>query len=210
MENLKYIAENDRDLLWGLTVCSVGYQCVHPGEPYPPRGHNPEYLFNPANGRVIHEYQLLYIPHGKGVLKTKHGGDFQIEGGTMFMIFPGEWHSYYPYPNEGWEEYWIGFQGPNIDSRVHAGFFSKEQPTYKVGYSTTIINLYREAIPIATSQDAFFQQLLAGIANHLLGLMFMINGNHTLTGNIGMPEAIVKARAFMQECIEQDLSMPEV
>ncbi len=210
MEPIKYIAENDRDLQWGLTVCSVGYQHVKPGEPYPPQGHNAEYLFNPAVGRVIHEYQLLYIARGKGVLKTEHGGEFEIEGGTMFLIFPGEWHSYYPYPNEGWEEYWIGFQGPNIDSRVNAGFFSMQHPLYKVGYSNTIINLYREAIPIATSQDVFFQQLLAGIVNHLLGLMFMINGNHTLVGNSGTPDIIARAREYMQQHVEQELQMPDV
>lgn len=211
MEPIKYIAENDRDQLWGLTVCSVGCQFVQPGESYPPRKHNPEYLFNPAVGRVIQEYQLLYIPKGRGVLKTEHGGEFQIEGGSMFLIFPGEWHSYYPYPNEGWEEYWIGFQGINIDQRVASGFFSIESPLYNVGYSDNIIRLYREAISIATSQDAFFQQLLAGIVNHLLGLMFMIHGNRNLSRSAtNTPEIIVQAREYMQQHVEKDLQMPDV
>lgn len=210
-EPIKYIAENDRDQQWGLTVCSVGSQNVRAGEAYPPHKHNPEYLFNPAIGRVIQEYQLLYITKGKGILKTGQGTEFMLEAGCMFLIFPGEWHSYYPYPNEGWEEYWIGFQGINIDQRVTAGFFSKESPVYNVGVSDTIVRLYKEAISIATSQDAFFQQLLAGIVNHLLGLMFMIHGNRNLSRTAGStPEIIVQAREYMQQFVERELQMPDV
>ena len=61
MGQVKYIPQNQRDELWGLTVCSVGYQSVGPGEEYPPQGHNQEYMFSPATGRTLPEYQLLYI-----------------------------------------------------------------------------------------------------------------------------------------------------
>ena len=42
MEPIKYIAQNERDEQWGLTVCSVGYQKVAAGEDYPPQNHNQE------------------------------------------------------------------------------------------------------------------------------------------------------------------------
>ena len=32
MEPIKYIAQNERDEQWGLTVCSVGYQKIAAGE----------------------------------------------------------------------------------------------------------------------------------------------------------------------------------
>ena len=35
----------------------------------------------------------------------------------------GEWRSYYPDKETGWSEYWIGFQGENMDSKVSSGFF---------------------------------------------------------------------------------------
>lgn len=61
MDPIKYIAQNRRDRDWGLTVCSVGHQRISPGEDYPPRKHNQEYMFDPAQGRILPEYQLLYI-----------------------------------------------------------------------------------------------------------------------------------------------------
>lgn len=210
MEPIKYITENERDYLWGLVVCSVGYQSVKPGEPYPPNYHNREHMFNPNRGRVLQEYQLLYISKGKGLLKNDRGQEFVIEAGDMFLLFPGEWHTYYPEKKIGWDEYWIGFRGVNIDARVKAGFFSAEKPVYKIGKSTQVVDLYKQAIEIATDQEAFFQQLLAGIVNHLLGLLFMISQNYSIQSDGEIPRVIRSARTYMQEHVEENLDMPEV
>ena len=130
MESIKYIAQNQRDREWGLAVCSVGHQKIAPGEEYPPQKHNPEYMFDPSHGRVLPEYQMIYIADGKGALVTKSAGRINVCSGDMFILFPGEWHSYKPDESTGWNEYWIGFQGINIDNRVHAGFFSPEAPLF--------------------------------------------------------------------------------
>ncbi len=210
MNPIQYIIESDRDLLWGLSVCSVGFQHVEAGAPYPPRHHAENYLFNPLTGRVLQEYQLLYITRGQGILKTAHAGEQQVDAGTMFLIFPGEWHTYQPDLSTGWDEYWIGFKGPNIDHRVAAGFLSPEHPVYRVGQLEVGVNLYREAIHVATRQEAYFQQLLCGIVNHLLGLMFMTSINRDYDRESDVPELISRARDFMQRCIEEDISMPDV
>lgn len=210
MEPIKYIPQNQRDELWGLTVCSIGYQNVAPGEDYPPRKHNKEYMFNPANGRVLSEYQLLYIVGGGGTLVTRSSGRHKIKAGDMFLIFPGEWHSYMPDEDTGWKEYWIGFTGANADSRVEAGFFSAKSPVYNIGYNETAIELYRSAIATATRQEPYFQQLLAGLVNHLLGLMFMTNRLNRIQSDSGTPKIIEQAKMFMQESIEEDIRMPDV
>ncbi len=210
MEPIKYIAENHRDALWGLSVCSVGYQKIEPGEAYPPTGHHKEYVFEPERGRVLQEYQLLYIVSGEGTLSTRHGGTQRIHRGDMFLLFPGEWHSYHPLEETGWEEYWIGFQGTNIDHRVEAGFFSTDSPVYHIGVNETISELYRDAIQTATRQEAFFQQLLAGIVNHLLGLMFMVSHNRQLSSTSQIPDFVERARSYMQQVIEENVSMPEI
>lgn len=209
-DSIKYIAENRQDKKWGLTICSLGFQKVSPGEEYPPRKHNQEYMFNPENGRILSEYQLLYIAEGQGTLVTRHGGRHEVKEGTMFLIFPGEWHSYSPDPKTGWSEYWIGFNGANIDHRVEAGFFSVERPVYRTGYNETVIELYREAIRTARRQETYFQQLLAGIVNHLLGLMFMTDRNNSLQPDEEGKRIVDSARAYMQESVESDLKMPDV
>lgn len=210
MKPIQYIPETRRDAQWGLSVCSVGYQKILPREIYPPTVHHREYLFNPCKGRILQEYQLLYIISGKGRLRTDHGGMREICAGDMFLLFPGEWHTYCPDETMGWEEYWIGFKGTNIDQRVRAGFFSVENPVYHIGLNGDVVKLYDEAIQIASCQEAFFQQLLAGLVNHLLGLMFMTNQTLTLNVAPELPGVIANARDYMQQKVEENISMPDV
>lgn len=206
---IKYIAKNAQDEQWGLTVCSVGCQNVDPNEAYPPPTHESEYMFFPEKGRIINEYQLVYIVEGQGTLSTATAGSFHIGSGDVFLLFPGEWHTYSPNPNTGWREYWIGFSGVNIDSRVEAGFFSKQSPVYSIGYNETLVNLFNEAVEVAKRQESNFQQLLAGIVNYQLGIVFTLESNRHINGSIN-PKIIDKARCFMQENVDADLEMPKV
>lgn len=210
MESIKYIAQNQRDREWGLAVCSVGHQKIAPGEDYPPKKHNQEYMFDPSHGRVLPEYQLIYIVDGKGTLVTKSAGKTAVESGDMFILFPGEWHSYKPDDSTGWNEYWIGFQGINIDNRVKAGFFSPEAPLFHIGYNEFIINLYHEAIRTAMRQEPFFQQLLAGVVNHLLGIMFMTGNRNALTKDEESVRIVNMAKSLMDDSIENDIRMPDI
>lgn len=208
--SIKYITESERDLQWGLSVCSTGFQSVRPKESYPPRHHGSTYLFNPSTGRVLQEYQLLYVVKGRGTLRTEHGGTHTIEAGTMFLLFPGEWHTYQPDPATGWDEYWIGFKGPNIDNRVVAGFLSPRHPVFRVGILQSAVTLFTDAISAASREEAYFQLLLCGIVNHLLGLMFVTSVNLDYDRDSEVPELIRRSREYMQNNIEMPISMPDV
>ena len=70
MQKSKYMLANERDQQWGLTVSTVGYEEIGPGEPYPTRGHADGYYFNLEEGRELNEYQLLYIPEGSGIFHS--------------------------------------------------------------------------------------------------------------------------------------------
>lgn len=169
--HLKYLVANKSDRLWGLAVHSVGSQSIAPGEPYPPTGHPSRYLFSEERGRVLQEYQLLYITEGQGWFRSATlAHRVPLTRGSMFLLFPGEWHSYRPDPATGWKEFWIGFDGALIDNWVRNGFFSPDRPVFHVGLHDDLVNLYEEAIQAALDQDAGFQQQLLGIVNHLLGL----------------------------------------
>lgn len=209
MFSIKYIAQNEQDEQWGLTVCSTGTQHVLPGETYPPPVHEIGYMFDPSKGRIINEYQLVYIVEGKGTLTTASAGTLRIHSGDIFQIFPNEWHTYSPDPETGWREYWIGFQGIDIDSRVKAGFFSQKSPVYRIGLNEVLVHLYKEAITVAQRQEPHFQQLLAGIVNYQLGIVFTSHNNRKFNDKIN-PSIIDKARYFMQENIERAIEMPEI
>lgn len=210
MQTSKYLLATERDAEWGLTVSTVGKEVIEPGETYPTRGHADGYYFDLKKGRVLNEYQLLYQPEGEGVFQSAHVPETRIKSGDFFLLFPGEWHTYHPLQDKGWHSYWIGFKGKNIDDRVKAGFLSPESPIYHVGYSNEVIDLYKNAYRVAEEEAAYAQQTMAGIVNHLIGLMYSLQRNVILGKNTAQVDMITRARRRIRESLESSLTIQEV
>ena len=171
--HIKYLLANEQDNRWGVVVTTTGYQIIEPQTSYPPSNHPVRYLFSVEKGRLLNEYQLIYISRGDGQFVSASHKETSFEGGGKFiLLFPGEWHSYRPSPKTGWHEYWIGFTGPDIDRKVGAKFLDPHRPLFNVGYHEDIINLYKLALRTAQEQGSGFQQILAGIVNLLLGFAY--------------------------------------
>ena len=210
MQTSKYLLATKRDAEWGLTISTVGREEIAPGEAYPTKGHADGYYFDLQKGRILDEYQLLYQPEGEGVFCSAHLPETKIKAGDIFLLFPGEWHSYHPSGTKGWKSYWIGFKGKNIDDRVKAGFLSPEKPIYHVGYSNEIIALYEEAYKTAQEEVAFAQQTMAGIVNHLIGKMYSLERNIVLSKDTKHVDMINKARLRIRESLEDTLTIQEI
>ena len=210
MQKSKYMLASDRDALWGLTVSTVGYEDIKPREPYPTKGHADGYYFNVDKGRILNEYQLLYNPEGEGWFESTHCQKTRLKAGDMFLLFPGEWHTYHPNPNTGWKSRWIGFKGRNMDDRVKAGFLNPEKPIYHVGYSNDIETLYKRAYEAAVEEAAFSQQVMAGIVNHLIGMMYSLERNIELGKNHLQVDMVNKARMLIRESLESDLTIQQI
>ena len=210
MQNSKYMLATERDLKWGLTVSPVGYEEIAPGDPYPTKGHADGYYFNIEKGRVLNEYQLLYNPEGEGVFESAHCPQTKIKAGDMFLLFPGEWHTYHPNPRVGWKSHWIGFKGRNMDDRVKAGFLTPEKPIYHVGYSAIIEGLYRRAFAAAREEAAYSQQEMAGLVNHLIGKMYSLERNIELSRNQQQVDMIDKARWRIRESLESETTIQDI
>lgn len=179
--HIQYLAISQTDLNWGMTTNSVGFQSIAPGMAYPPDVHPSRYSFSTKHGRVLNEFQLLYITRGKGRFSSRSiGADrfVPLSKGNMFLLFPGEWHNYSPDAETGWDEFWIGFQGSHIDYWLANNFFHREKPVYNVGIHSRIVELYQQAIQVAAEQKSGFQQILAGIVNYLLGLAYSYDKNY--------------------------------
>ena len=159
---------NERDALWGLTVTTIGHEKIEPFESYPTKGHADGYYFDLEKGRTLNEFQLLYNPEGEGVFHSASVKETTLRPGDMFLLFPGEWHSYHPIPKKGWESYWIGFRGHNMEDRVKAGFLSPQKPIYHIGYSAEIIGLYKQAY-FWLNGDYSLRRVLPYANGHYLG-----------------------------------------
>ena len=211
MQTSKYMLASERDQLWGLTVTTIGYEEIGPHDPYPTRGHADGYYFDLQKGRVLPEYQLLYIIEGQGVFHSRTVPEAKLKEGDFFLLVPGEWHSYHPTGPKGWKKYWIGFHGHNMDDRVRAGFLSPTKPIYHVGFSADIVKLYRSAYEAAQVEAAYSQQVMAGIVNHLIGLMYSLERNIELqTRNQAHVDMINRARLRIREELESSLTIQQV
>lgn len=199
-----YLIANKSDEQYGCTVSTVGSQVISPDEEYPVQEHPPGYMFDPARGRILQEYQLLYIVKGKGEYSNA-AGSFEIAKGTLILLRPGVWHSYKPSKTEGWTEYFIGFSGEIADKAV-AELFSDEGQIFDVGLNRELVDLYQRAIEVASVERPASQQLLCGIVMHLLGSLNYIMRNSTMSAD-RMDQIIEQAKAIMQERAAQNLDL---
>ena len=202
------IGGNDED--WGIVVTTVGHQSIPPLTHYPPRQHPDSHIFTPDKGRIINEYQLVYITKGSGWFSSQSVKKKQrVTAGTMILIFPGEWHSYAPDSSVGWSEYWVGFRGLHIDNRVKKGFFSQEEPLHNIGVSSSIVGLYEDIMRIAQKEKAGYQQMISSIVLSILGSVYYKNKNGQYTDTY-IVDKINEARSIIKNNIESTLSQEDI
>lgn len=208
--NYKYLVRSPRDIDWGITVNTVGSEPVPPNYSiYPPHtGHPDAFYFTPSRGRVLDSYQLLYITRGKGYFYPTPDTSIEIKEGDILILQPHVWHSYFPDKKTGWQEYWIGFQGVNMDSRFQNNFFAKDQIVYHIGVQDSIVQLYEQAIHVAMEEKSACQQYLAGIANLILGMTMYYSQNYEFDNKA--TEQISKAKVFIRENLLKGIGPEEV
>lgn len=170
-----YLQPTEQDAKWGLETTCVGRQKIDIEASYPPQIHPSEYLYNLEDGRVLGEYQLVYLVSGHGIFESSHCPVQRIHTGNLFMLFPGEWHSYRPLSETGWEEYWVGFKGKEMDEKVLNGFFSVHSPVFRLGLSDELVRLYSLVFDLSQKRPDGYQQYMSGIVSHILGIVYSQN-----------------------------------
>lgn len=197
------------DEKWGLVLSSVGMQLIEPNEVYPPVGHPENYYFSYESGRVLDEFQLIYLVENKGYFTSDSVKHQEVSEGTLIMLFPGEWHTYCPSKRTGWRVYWVGFKGNYADQLVRESFFSPVKPLYKIGYNDEVLNLFQQLIHHTGMEKPGYHMLLGGIVAHLLGYLYHYQKASTFTNKSVIPR-INKAKMMMREQIHGNLTPPEI
>ena len=205
----KYLIVNDMDRKFGLWVNTVGYQSIPPDSPYPLKEHPSGYFFNAEKGRVLREYQLVYITKGRGLFSSETTPEKQVCKGRLMVLFPGQWHTYHPYRQTGWNEYYIGFEGPVIDNLVKGGFLSKDNQVLEVGLNEELVSLFSRALEIAEADKISSQQYLGGIVLHIVGMILSISKNKIFeVGDVD--QKIEQAKIIMNENVFKDIDPEEL
>ena len=205
----KYLIVNDMDKKFGLWVNTVGFQSIQPHSPYPLRDHPSGYFFNAQKGRILREYQLVYITKGGGVFSSESTPEKQMCKGRLVLLFPNQWHTYHPDVATGWDEYYIGFEGPVIDEMMRNAFYSKEQQLLEVGLNEELATLYSRALEIAETDKISSQQYLAGIVLHMLGMILSVSKNKIFEAG-GAEQKIEQAKIIMNEHVFTDIDPEEI
>ena len=170
----KYLPVSREDENWGLCVLNAGCTHIEPTGLYPVKNHPAHHYFSWNIGRVLNEYQVIYITRGKGVFESDNCTQRTIIAGTVIILFPGERHRYKPNNETGWDEYWIGVKGDIIDRLVKNNFLSPKNPSMYIGFNEGIFNLFNNIIENTRNENTGYQPLISGAALHLLGCVHAV------------------------------------
>jgi AraC-like DNA-binding protein len=139
----RYLPVNQRATQWGVYVTGTGCSGVTPGSRFPRTGHPPLYQFTWDKGRVLPEFQFIYLTRGSGVFESGPTGRIDVGAGDVVLLFPGVWHRYRPNPRTGWDSYWVGANGNYLHSLLEQGFFSPRTPILRIGLTPEVIHAYQ-------------------------------------------------------------------
>jgi AraC-like DNA-binding protein len=159
-----------------------------------PRG----YDFGWSRGRILHEYQILFVSQGAGWFESKTNGCRRVRGGTVFLLFPGVWHRYRPDPQIGWSDYWIGFDGSIARNWVRSGFFSPRNPLIHPVPGASLLNQFSIVMETIRINQPALQQVLAGLISAVSGLLYSAQQSRLTglsTSNSAIQEAIERMQA---------------
>jgi AraC-like DNA-binding protein len=209
-ERIRYLTTSELDDGWQLSCVDVGHALVAPGAPYPPSPslHPPGYAETLMQGRVLSEYQLLFIAQGGGRLRVR-SSEYALEAGTAFLLFPGVPHSYAPDPETGWSEYWAGFRGPYPDLLTKRGFFSPGEPVYPHGLPPSAVGEFRQLIDDVGAEAPGYRLLAA---SRILVLLSHLEASRRAQNQAdGTAALAAQARLFLEDHADRhDVDLAEL
>lgn len=175
MDNFRaYFSKSDLDLKWGISILNAGHTYIAPNMNYPFSHHPDSYKLNFKEGRVLDELQVVYIANGSGIFESKTAGKVSVTSGSVFFVFPGEWHRYKPNKETGWEEYWIGLSGTFMEHIVSNDFIQRKHPVLKLNSSSDILNQFLNIFEIIRGESMGFQQVASGASLMLIGKIYSL------------------------------------
>jgi AraC-like DNA-binding protein len=211
MENYqKYLPVSPDDLSWGLSVLNAGANSIKKDEPYPSKNHPLQHYFNWNNGRVLDEYQLIYISKGSGHFESASCKKIKVSEGTIILLFPGEWHRFKPDPDTGWDEFWVGCKGTIIKNMEIRKFINRFTPVLQVGMSERIISLFSEIIEKAKTEKMGYQFYISGMVLHLLGLIQYKVKQLDQKPSDHTENIITKSQVMLRKIVDQNVRMENV
>lgn len=170
----KYLAASDEDKSWGLHLLDCGSIFIPSGVSDHHTDHPKKYKFTWEKGRILDEYQLIYVVHGSGHFQSSNCQPLTVKAGDIFLLFPGIWHRYRPDLQQDWKTYWIGFEGSIARAIIDKIDLSEPDPIKTIGHHDIILNIFNEILDNSQHEFPGYQQVLAGNIMTLIGWIHAI------------------------------------
>jgi AraC-like DNA-binding protein len=206
----KYLPTSDEDEKWGLWVLNAGMGRINKSETYPNTNHPAHHYFTYNSGRVLQEYQIIYITRGEGSFESASCKKTELKEGTIVLLFPGEWHSYKPDILTGWDEHWIGFHGEVMHNLVKRDFFQPGKPFLHIGYNENILRIFNEIIDKTKEEKAGYQPSISGAVMHLLGKVHSSSKQQYFDTQDMVELTVNRARDIIRKNMDKDLAVEEI
>jgi AraC-like DNA-binding protein len=206
----RYLPLSDEDQQWGLSILNAGCTHIQARQDYPYRQHPSDHYFTWSNGRVLDEYQVIYIVAGEGSFESASVSETIVHPGTVILLFPGEWHRFRPAKETGWDEYWVGFRGEVADNLVRQKFFGVAGALIPIGFSGEVVGLFSSIIEQTRAERPGYQPFVSGMLLHLLGCVYSVNKQRSFDNADGMQRKIEQAIMLLRCKIDEDITIQEI
>jgi len=203
----KYLTPGEDDVDWGLYLNVVGKAIITPGINYPSPSHPSGYYFTWDNGRILHEYQIVYITEGKGIYEDATG-EYSIKSGSLLIIQPGVWHRYKPDNSTGWTENYVGFNGLIAKYMFRNSQLTTLKPLVYIGNREEFIDTYYKIYGFVKEEKPGFQQVSAGMVMKLLGYLISIEKQLSFA-ETRIEKIIQKACFLIRENVEKEIDFKQ-
>lgn len=134
----------------------------------------------------------------------------KIRAGSVFLLFPGEWHRFKPDVETGWDEYWVGFEGGILKKLFDKKFFQLSSAVLHVGLHKNILSLFHAIIKATETEKAGYQPYISGAVLHLLGYVYMLGKQQSIPLDDQAELIVSKAKVLLRNGIDNKLSISEV
>lgn len=202
----RYLPVSPTDQDWGLYLTAAGCTHIPPGKAYPPAPHPSGYHFSWERGRTLEEFQIIYITGGEGVFETQEQGRRRIEPGSVLLLFPGVWHRYRPSPKTGWNEFWFGLRGEQIERLAERGFISPQRPVLNLGLDDTLLGQFLQLLGNVEAEPIGYQQIVAAQALEILATL-LARQRASQVGHRHIEALVGRVKCLLAERLDQEVDM---
>ncbi len=210
MNYYKYLPTSFEDESWGLYVLNAGCNRICKAQVYPSKEHPAHHYFNWHRGRMLDEFQIIYISKGDGIFESASCEKTVVKEGTVLLLFPGEWHRFKPNEQTGWDEYWVGCKGTIIENLVHQHFIARQNALLTIGIHDNVIHLFTQIIEKTIEEKTGYQPFVSGMVLHLLGQIYSLTKQRSFQPEDNTECIINKARVIFRTSIDEHISMERV